>query len=99
MAKNFFASIPLIKDELRQVFIHYDCQAAIAIAKNKSHNCKSKHMKLRHNVVNQLLKDGVIAIDYVKSKLILADSLTKSVGRKLILQTSIERSLRPINSQ
>ncbi|WMV42355.1 hypothetical protein MTR67_035740 [Solanum verrucosum] len=55
-------------------------------------------MKLRHDVIKQLLKDGIIAIDYVKSKLNSADSLTKFMGRKLILQTSIKMDLRPIDS-
>ena len=41
--------------------------------------------ELRHDVVEQLLKDVIIAIDYVKSELNSIDSLTKSVGRKLIL--------------
>ena len=78
------------------VYTHCDCQAAIAIAKNKSYSCKSRHMELRHNVVKQLLRDEIIFIDYVKSELNLTDSLTKPVGRKLILQTSKEMGLKPI---
>ncbi|XP_071926967.1 secreted RxLR effector protein 161-like [Coffea arabica] len=39
--RNFLTNIHPIKDLLPPVFIHYDCQAAIAIAKNKSYNCKS----------------------------------------------------------
>ncbi|WMV46802.1 hypothetical protein MTR67_040187 [Solanum verrucosum] len=87
---------PFNKDKLSHVFIHCDCQAAIAITKNKSYNCKSRHMKLRHDVVKQLSRDGVISIDYVKSELNSANSLTKPVGRKLILQSSKEMGLRPI---
>ena len=29
--RNFLANIPLVKDELPPVFIHFDCQATIAI--------------------------------------------------------------------
>ncbi|XP_075089919.1 secreted RxLR effector protein 161-like [Nicotiana tabacum] len=86
--RNFLTDIPLIKDVLPHVSIHCDCQAAIVIAKNKSYNCKSRHMKLRHDVIKQLLRDGIIFIDYVKSEVNLADPLTKPMGRKLILQTS-----------
>ncbi|XP_071902719.1 secreted RxLR effector protein 161-like [Coffea arabica] len=39
--RNFLANIPPIKDLLPPVSIHCDCQAAIAIAKNKSYNCKN----------------------------------------------------------
>ena len=56
-------------------------------------------MKLRHDVVKQLLRDGIISIDYVKSELNLADPLTKPVGRKLILQTTKEMGLRPTSCQ
>ncbi|XP_055804392.1 uncharacterized protein LOC129873336 [Solanum dulcamara] len=92
--RNFLANIRLIKDVFPLVSMHYDCQAAIAIAKNKSYNYKSRHMKLRHDVVKQLLRDGIISIDYVTSELNSADSLTKPVERKLILQTSKEMGLR-----
>ena len=34
--RKFSANIHLIKDELPHVFIHCDCQVAIAIAENKS---------------------------------------------------------------
>ncbi|XP_071928182.1 uncharacterized protein [Coffea arabica] len=93
--RNFLVNIPPIKDLLPPVSIHCDCQAAIAIAKNKSYNCKSRHMRLRHDVVKQLLRNGIISIDFVKSELNLADPLTKPVGRKLILQTTREMGLRP----
>ncbi|XP_071939024.1 uncharacterized protein [Coffea arabica] len=97
--RNFLANIPSTKDLLPPVSIHCDCQAAIAIAKNKSYNCKSRHMRLRHDVVKQLFRDGIISIDYVKSELNLADPLTKPVGRKLILQTTKEMGLRPTSCQ
>nr|XP_033508315.1 uncharacterized protein LOC117273293 [Nicotiana tomentosiformis] len=66
--RNFLANIPLIKDVLPPMFMHCDCQGAIAIAKNKSYNCKSRYMKLRHDVIKQLLRDGIIFIDYVNYK-------------------------------
>ena len=43
------------------------CKAAISIAKNKAFNGKNRHIHLRHEVVKQLLKDGIISIDYIKS--------------------------------
>ncbi|XP_022858337.1 uncharacterized protein LOC111379226 [Olea europaea var. sylvestris] len=47
-------------------FIALD-KAAISRAQNSSYNGKSRHIRRRHNTVRQLLKDGIIAIDYVKS--------------------------------
>ena len=76
--------------------MHYDFQAAISIAKNKTFNGKNKHIHLRHEVVKQLLKNEIISIDYVKSEVNLADPLTKPLGRKLILETSSGMGLKPI---
>ena len=76
--------------------VHYDFQAVISIAKNKSFNGKNKRIRLRHEVVKQLLKYGIISIDYVKSKVNLANPLTKHLGRKLILETSSGIVLKPI---
>ena len=78
------------------VSMHCDFQAAISIVKNKAFNGKNKHIRLRHEVVKQLLKDGIISIDYVKLKVNLADPLTKPLRRKLILETSSGMGLKPI---
>ncbi|GMI86656.1 hypothetical protein HRI_002334900 [Hibiscus trionum] len=86
--RNFLANIPLGIKPTPSVSMLCDCQAAIAIAKNKTFNAKIRHIHLRHDVVKQLLKDGIISIDYVKSELNLADPLTKPLGRKLIYETS-----------
>ena len=78
------------------VSIHCDWQAEISIIKNKTFNGENRHIRLRHEVVKQLLKDEIISIDYVKSKVNLANPLTKPLGRKLILETSNGMRLKPI---
>ena len=86
--RNFLIEIPLGIKPIHSISMHCDCQVAISIAKNKSFNGKNRHIRLRHDVVKQLLKDGVVSIDYVKSEMNLADPLTKPLGRKMILETS-----------
>ena len=76
--------------------MHYDCQAAISIAKNKPFNGKNKHIRLRNEVVKQLLIDEISSIDYVKSEVNLVDHLTEPLRRKLILETSSGMRLMPI---
>ena len=78
--KNFLSGIPLGMQSTPSVSMHYDCQAAISVAKNKAFNGKNRHIRLRHEVVKQLLKDGIISIDCVKSKVNLVNPLTKSLG-------------------
>ena len=86
--RNFLVDIPLGMKLTPSMSMHCDYQMTIAIAKNKSYNGKNRHIHLRHDVVKQLLGDGIISIDYVKSKVNLANPLTKPLGRKLINETS-----------
>ena len=65
--RTFLLGIPLGMQSTPSVSMHYDCQAAISIVKNKTFNGKNRHIRRRHEVVKQLLKDGIISIDYVKS--------------------------------
>ena len=83
--RNLLTNIPPTKNLLPPVSIYCDSPAAIAIIKNKSYNCKSRHMKLRYDVVKQLLRDGIIFIVFANSELNLANPLTKLLGRKVIL--------------
>ena len=78
------------------VSMHCDCQAVISISKNKAFIGKNRHIRLRLEVMKQLLKDEIISIDYVKSEVNLADPLTKPLGRKLIFETSSGMGLKLI---
>ena len=46
--------------------------------------------------MKQLLKDGIISIDYVKSKRNLTNLLTKPLGRKEVLELLRGMRLKPI---
>ena len=94
--RNFLSQIPLGMQPTPSVSMHCDCQASILIAKNKSFNGKNKHIHLKHEVMKQLLKDRIIFINYVKSKVNLVVPLTKHLGRKLIFETSSGIGLNPI---
>ena len=88
MVEEFLTEIPLGIKPTPSITMHCDCQATIAIAKNKSFNGKNQHIRLRYDAVKQLLKNEIISIDYVKSEMNLANPLTKLLGRKIILETS-----------
>ncbi|KAL6329572.1 hypothetical protein AAG906_022149 [Vitis piasezkii] len=70
----------------KQTCITY--QATIAKAKSKIFNGKNKHIRLRHNIVWQLLEIGVISLEFVRLELNLADPLTKPLNKKLVEETS-----------
>ncbi|TYK04654.1 ty1-copia retrotransposon protein [Cucumis melo var. makuwa] len=72
-----------------------DLQAAICTAKNSDYNGKSRHIRLKHAVVKQLLKEGTISLEFFRSEKNLADPLTKGLTRKVVLDSSVNMGLKP----
>ena len=54
------------------------------------------HIRRRHNTIKKLLSNGVIIIDFVKSKDNIADPLTKGLSREQVVVTTRGMSLKPI---
>ena len=78
------------------ICIHFDSQSAIGRAQSYMYNGKSRHIRRRHNTVRQLLSNGIISIDYIKSKDNIADPLTKSLSGEHVHCSSRGMSLKPI---
>ena len=76
--------------------MHCDSQTAIAKARSKIFNGKNRHIRPRHNIVQQQLEIGIISLEFVRLELNLADPLTKSLNKKLVEETSREMGLMPI---
>ncbi|KAL0295454.1 UNVERIFIED_CONTAM: hypothetical protein Sradi_6835900 [Sesamum radiatum] len=64
------------------VSLHCDSQAAIEIAKNYAYNGKRRHICIRHGAVQELLKNGIISLDHVRSKRNLADPPHKGTDKE-----------------
>ncbi|KAK9092583.1 hypothetical protein Syun_027494 [Stephania yunnanensis] len=77
--------------------IHCDNEATLVRAYSQMYNGKSRHIGLRHSCVGELITNGVITIDYVRSKQNLADPLTKGLSRDLVNKTSRGMDLKPMN--
>ncbi|XP_073290547.1 uncharacterized protein [Primulina huaijiensis] len=78
--RNFLEDIPCWTSPVPAIMIHCDSQSAIARAQNSMYNGKFRHIRRRHNTVRQLISNGVISVDYIKSKDNLADPLTKALN-------------------
>ncbi|CAL2253197.1 unnamed protein product [Prunus armeniaca] len=94
--RNFLEDIPMWPKPVTAICIHCDSMAAQARAKSGVYNGKSRHIRRRHNTIRQLLSNGIISIDYVKSKENIADPLTKGLPREQIKFTSRGMGLKPI---
>ncbi|KAK9041693.1 hypothetical protein V6N11_016783 [Hibiscus sabdariffa] len=93
--RQFLKDIPEWPKPIPTVCIYCNNQATIARAQNCMYNGKSRHMRRRHNTVRQLISNGVISIDYVKSKDNVTDPLTKGLNRDQVENTSKGIGLKP----
>ena len=91
--------IPIWPRPVPTICIHCDSQSAIDRAQNDMYNGKSRHIRRRHDTVRQLLSNGIISIDYIKSKDNLADPLTKCLTREQVNCTSRGMGLKPMTKE
>jgi hypothetical protein len=63
--------------------MYMDNQSAIAIASGSSSSERTKHIDLRYHYLKLLVSEGGIKIDYISTKFMLADSLTKPVFKRI----------------
>jgi len=94
--KILLADVPLWRKQETPISLHCDSQAAIGVAHNIVYNRKRRHICIRHSAVKQLLKHGVISLQYVRSEKNLADPLTKGLTRRVVLETSRGMGLKPM---
>ena len=94
--RNLLADVPLWGKRSIPVSLHCDSEAAIGIAKNSVYNGKRRHIRIRHSSVRELLKNGVISLQFVRSENNLADPFTKGLTKKVVLESSRGMGLKPL---
>ena len=94
--RDLLYGIPLWPKPIAPISIHCDSAATLAKAYSQVYNGKSRHIGLRHSYVRELLTNGVITIDFVRSNQNLADPLTKGLTRDIVNKTSKGMGLKPI---
>ena len=61
--------------------IYSDSQGSIALAKNPDHHDRTKHIDLRYHYIREQLAARAIRTDFIGTHVMLADVLTKPLGR------------------
>ncbi|GJR08216.1 retrovirus-related pol polyprotein from transposon TNT 1-94 [Tanacetum coccineum] len=92
--RSFLEGIPLWLKPVTTVCIHCDSMADLTREKNHIYNGKSIHKRRRQNMIKDLLRNGIISINYVKSKENIADPLTKGLCREQVIFTSRSMGLK-----
>ena len=97
--RNFLEDVPMWEKPVPAICVHCDSQSAIARALNSMYNGKSRHIRRRHKTIRQLLSNGIISIDYIKSGDNLADPFTKGLSREQVVRSSRGMGLKPMTKE
>ena len=86
--RNLLHEIPMWPKPISPISIHCDSAATLAKTYSQVYNGKSRHVGLRHSLVRDLITNGVITTDFVRSKENLTDPLIKELTKEVMVKTS-----------
>ncbi|GJT38799.1 zinc finger, CCHC-type containing protein [Tanacetum coccineum] len=86
--KNLLFEIPLWVKPIAPISIRCDSATTLAKAYSQMYNGKSRHLGVRHSMIRELIMNGVISIEFVRSQQNLADHLTKGLARDLVIKSA-----------
>ncbi|GJW41867.1 zinc finger, CCHC-type containing protein [Tanacetum coccineum] len=92
--RNLIHEIPIWPKPIAPISIHCDSAATLAQAYSQIYNGKSRHLGVRHSMIMELIMNGVISIEFVRSQHNLADHLTKGLARDLVNKSVIGMGLK-----
>ena len=85
--KNLLLEIPLWFKPMAPLSIRCDSAATLAKAYSQMYNGKSRHLGVRHSMIRELIMNGVISIEFVRSQQNLAHHLMKGLARDLVIKS------------
>ncbi|GJR21349.1 zinc finger, CCHC-type containing protein [Tanacetum coccineum] len=86
--KNLLLEISLWSKPITPISIRCDGAATLAKAYGQKYNEKSRHLGVRHSMIHELIMNGVISIEFVRSQQNLADHLTNGLARDLVIKSA-----------
>nr|GEU70108.1 zinc finger, CCHC-type [Tanacetum cinerariifolium] len=94
--RNLIYEISLWPKPISPIYMHCDSAATLAKAYSQIYNGKSRYLGVIHSMVRELITNGVISVDFVRSQQNLADHLTKGLARDLVHKSAIGMGLKSI---
>ncbi|KAA3461328.1 gag-pol polyprotein [Gossypium australe] len=93
--RNLLAEIPLWEKPIPLVSLSCDSQATIYVTKSQAYNGNKRHIRIGHESVRHLIKNGVLTLEYVRYERNIVDPLAKGLSRKMVLDSSRGMGLKP----
>nr|GEX53800.1 zinc finger, CCHC-type [Tanacetum cinerariifolium] len=88
--KNLLLEIPLWVKPMAPISIRCDSAATLAKAYSQIYNGKSRHLGVRHSMIQELIMNEEISIEFVRSQQNQVDHLMKGLARDLVIKTRAE---------
>jgi hypothetical protein len=66
--------------QVEPMTLHEDNQGAIALALNQVTNFRTRHIDIRHHFIREKIADKSVSLQYISTKLMIADVLTKALS-------------------
>nr|GEW29766.1 zinc finger, CCHC-type [Tanacetum cinerariifolium] len=93
---SMYTSNPSLKDKLMKAgsamlkIIHQPVAGTATLEKaySQMYNGNSRNLGVRHSMIHELIMNGVVSIEFVRSQQNLADHMTKGLPRDLILNSA-----------
>ncbi|GJR36012.1 zinc finger, CCHC-type containing protein [Tanacetum coccineum] len=87
--ENLLLEIPLWSKPIAPIFISSSMKDLLhGKAYSQMYNGKSRHLGVRHCMIHELITNGVISIEFVRSQQKLANYLTKELARDLVIKSA-----------
>ncbi|GJY68902.1 zinc finger, CCHC-type containing protein [Tanacetum coccineum] len=96
MVESLIYEFRYVQNQFSPISIHCDSAATLAKAYYQIYNGKSRHLSVKHSMVRELITNGVISVDFVRSQQNLADHLTRGLARDLVHKSAIGMGLKSI---
>ena len=94
--RDFLEDVPMWPKPVPPIAVHCDSQSAMGRAQSHIYKGKSRHVRRRHKSVRRLLENGIVSIDYVRSKDNIADPFTKGLAKERVKASSEGMGLKPV---
>ncbi|GJR67388.1 putative reverse transcriptase domain-containing protein [Tanacetum coccineum] len=86
LLRNLILEIPLWSKHVAPISICCVSAATLAKAYSQMYNGKSRYLGVKHSMIHELITNGVVSIEFVRSQRNLVDYLTKGLARDFVLK-------------
>ncbi|GJS86307.1 zinc finger, CCHC-type containing protein [Tanacetum coccineum] len=86
--KNLLLEIPLWVKPIAPISIRCDSATTLEKSYSQMYNGKFRHLGVRHSMIRELITNGVVSIEFVRSQQNLAIHLMKGLARNLVIKSA-----------